>query len=209
MKLRTLPLAFLLILGVVLGAASHANADYALWTPTTSNDQNLFSFTPTGCTMSGELYINAPGATQDTSSPGSALLLNMPGSWGNPYSGAAANFTVAETGSTWYVYSGNITGTPNPTNSILTLGSTDQFGLYYVESGVGVVQPVIYPQYNGSGTQLTDQWLLNTSDQCLPVFVADAAPNQEVGSATPIPGTFLLFGSGLAGAIGFLRRFTG
>ena len=199
MKLRTLPLAFLLILGVVLGAASHANADYVLWTPL-SVDQNVFYFTPGNCTMSGDLYINAPGAIQDTSSPGSALLLSITAH--QPYS--ATDFTIAQNAGSWYVYSGQTaTGTP-----LLDLGSTNQFGLYYYYqptnwSSNAVVQPII------TSTSQSDDWALNTPEGCLPVLLADAAPNQEVGSPTPIPGTFLLFGSGLAGAIGFLRRFTG
>ncbi|MGO9313085.1 MAG: hypothetical protein ACLQBD_28240 [Syntrophobacteraceae bacterium] len=203
MKLRILLPAFLLILGIALGAASHANADYVLWTPTTTNDQNVFSFTPQGCTMSGYLYINAPGATQDTTSPGSALLLTMPGSASNPFSAAAADFTIAETGNTWYVYSGQTaSGTP-----LLALGSTDQFGLYYYQQTGPNQYTVFQPSITNLGQ--TDVWLLNTPAQCLPVYLADATNNQTVGSATPIPGTFLLFGSGLAGAIGFLRRFTG
>ena len=192
MKLRTLLPAFILILGVALGCASHASADYVLWAPTTSNDQNVFSFQPQGCTMSGALYINAPGAAQGLSSPGNALLLTMPGSLSNPYSAAAADFTIAETGSTWYVYSGSTAGNPN--SALLTLGSSNNFGLYYYYNGY-IVQPTI------TNLGQSDEWLLNTTDLCLPVLLADAAP-------TPIPGAFLLFGSGLAGVFGFRRLFS-
>lgn len=202
MKLRILLPAFLLIFGIALGAASHANADYVLWTPTTTNDQNVFSFTPQGCTMSGTLYINADGATQGIGNTGNAALLNLAPGNTQPYT--ATDFTIAETGNTWYVYSGQTaSGTP-----LLNLGSTNQFGLYYYYwptggSGNTVVQPII------TNLGQSDEWALNTPDGCLPVFIADATNNQTVGSATPIPGTFLLFGSGLAGVIGFLRRFTG
>jgi len=205
MKLRKLLPVFLLVLGVVFGAASHANADYVLWTPTTTNDQNVFSFTPQGCTMSGALYINAAGATQGISNTGNALLLTMPGSASNPFSAEATDFTIAETGTTWYVYSGQVAGTPG--SALLNLGSTNQFGLYYYYTPTGsgwntVVQPVI------TNLGQSDDWLLNTPENCLPVTLADATNNQTVGSAAPIPGTFMLFGSGLAGVIGFLRRFT-
>lgn len=203
MKLRTLPPAFLLILGLALGAASHANADYVLWTPTTSNDQNLFSFTPQNCTMSGYLYINAVGATQDTTSPGSAVLLTMPGSAGNPFSAGETDFTIAQNGSNWYVYAGQTAGG----NPLLNLGSTDQFGLYYYQQTGPAQYTVFQPVITNLGDP--DDWLLNTPSGCLPVYLTDAAPTPTVGSATPIPATFLLFGSGLAGAIGFLRRLPG
>ncbi len=203
MKLRTLPLAFLLILGVALGAASHANADYVLWTPTITNDQNVFSFTPQNCTMSGYLYINAVGATQDTTSPGSAVLLTMPGSAGNPFSAGETDFTIAQNGSNWYVYAGQTAGG----NPLLNLGSTDQFGLYYYQQTGPAQYTVFQPVITNLGDP--DDWLLNTPSGCLPVYLTDAAPTPTVGSATPIPATFLLFGSGLAGAIGFLRRFPG
>ena len=104
MKLRTLPLAFLLILGVALGAASHANADYVLWTPTVNGgDQTLFSFNlaPQICNMTADLYINASGYNQDTTSPGSALLLQM--SAGQTYS--AMDFSIEQqTNGSWSVY---------------------------------------------------------------------------------------------------------
>ena len=94
MKLRILLPAFLLIFGIALGAASHANADYVLWTPTTTNDQNVFSFTPQGCTMSGTLYINADGATQGIGNTGNAALLNLAPGNTQPYT--ATDFTIAE-----------------------------------------------------------------------------------------------------------------
>ncbi len=197
MKLRTLLPAFLLIVGVALCAASHAKADYVLWTPTVNGgDQTLFSFNlaPQICNMNADLYINANGYNQDTSSPGSALLLQM--SAGQTYS--AMDFSIEQqTNGSWSVY--NTTNPASP-QLLLSLGSTNQFGLYYYYAATGVDQPT-YTQ------QTYDQWLLNQG-LCNPVLITDAAPNQTVGSATPIPGTFLLFGSGLAGAIGFLRRFS-
>ncbi len=195
MKLRILLPALLLILAIALGVASHANADYVLWSPTTSNDQNLFSFnlTPQNCTMSADLYINAVGATQGIGNTDNALLFHIAAN--QTYQ--ATDFTIQQTGGIWYVYNaGDV--------QLLTLGSTSQFGLYYYYNG-GVLQPTITDVSNQP-----DQWVLqNGVDQCVPVLVVDAAPNLVGGSPTPIPGTFMLFGSGLAGAIGFLRRFTG
>ena len=151
----------------------------------------------------GYLYINAVGATQDTTSPGSAVLLTMPGSAGNPFSAGETDFTIAQNGSNWYVYAGQTAGG----NPLLNLGSTDQFGLYYYQqTGAGSVY-VFQPVITNLGDP--DDWLLNTPSGCLPVYLTDAAPTPTVGSATPIPATFLLFGSGLAGAIGFLRRLSG
>jgi len=193
MKLRILLPAFLLILGIALGAVSHASADYVLWTPTTPNDQNVFSYnlTPQNCTMTADLYINAAGATQGVGNTGNALLLQNLGT----QSFVGTDFTISQNSGSWYVYNANNV-------QLLDLGSTNQFGLYYYYNG-GILQPTITDVSN-----LPDQWLLN-SGQCDPVLVVDAAPNQTVGSATPIPGTFMLFGSGLAGVIGFLRRFAG
>jgi hypothetical protein len=144
--------------------------------------------------MTADLYINAAGVTQGIGLTGNALLLQNLGT----QSFVGTDFTIAQNSGSWYVYAGtNISNPP-----LLTLGSTNQFGLYYYYNG-SVLQPTIT---DVSG--LPDQWLLN-SGQCDPVLVVDAAPTQTVGSATPIPATFLLFGSGLASAIGFLRRFSG
>ena len=44
MKLRIMLPAFLLVLGVALGGISPAHADYQLWQPTSSGDQNVFHF---------------------------------------------------------------------------------------------------------------------------------------------------------------------
>ncbi|MGO9021871.1 MAG: PEP-CTERM sorting domain-containing protein [Syntrophobacteraceae bacterium] len=207
MKLRTLLPAFLLILGVALGVATHADADYVLWTPTTSADQNVFSFQPQNCTMTGGLYINAAGVTQGINITGNALLLSMPGSAHNPYSAQAVDFTIAETGTTWYVYSGAPNANDIPSNALLNLGSTNQFGLYYYYIPTGGTQlTVVQPVLTNLGQ--SDEWLLNTPDACLPVYLTDAAQVPEVASPTPLPGTFLLFGSGLAGVFGFLRRFS-
>jgi hypothetical protein len=196
MQLRTLLLTFILVCGVSLGAASHANADYTLWAPTTSNDQNVFSFnlTPQTCNMNADLYINAVGATQDTTTPGSYLLLQMV--QGQTYS--ATDFTIQQVGGTggnWFVYNAN-------GQQVLSLGSTNQFGLYYYSGGV-FDQPTITDQ---SG--LPDQWLLNQG-LCNPVLVVDAAPIPGTGNfPAPIPGTLLLLGPGLAGVFGFRRRFS-
>jgi hypothetical protein len=127
MKLRTLLLAFLMVCGASLGAASHANADYVLWTPATPDDQNVFSLnlTPQNCTMPGDLYINAVGTTQGNGNSGNALLLaNL-----ESLPVQATDFTIAQTNGVWYVYSGDAVG-PIST-ALLTLGSTNNFGLYY------------------------------------------------------------------------------
>ncbi|MGA3112927.1 MAG: PEP-CTERM sorting domain-containing protein [Syntrophobacteraceae bacterium] len=207
MKLRTLLPAFLLILGVALGVASPANADYTLWTPTTSADQNVFTFTPQDCTMSGGLYIYAVRATQGISNTGNALLLTMPGSASSPFYAAATDFTIAETGATWYLYSGSPNASGIPGNALLTLGSTNEFGLYYYYSNNSWAQPAIVQPITTNLGQ-PDEWLLNTPEQCLLVYLTDASQVPEVASPTPLPGTFLLFGSGLAGVFGFLRRFS-
>jgi len=212
MKLRTLLLTFLLILGVALGAASLANADFVstpttLWAPTSSDDQDVFhfNFSSQTCVRELDLYINAPGATQSfaTGASGNALLLQIVP--GVPFSGT--EFSIEQTGGTngdWYVYNANNV-------QLLDLGQTNQFGLFYKDYGTNglgqspyVLQPTITPV---SGTSA--QWVLNDGyDGCASVLIADAAPLAGTGSATPIPGTFLLFGSGLAGALGFLRRFS-
>jgi hypothetical protein len=197
MKLRTILLALLLVFGVALGGASHAHADYTLWTPT-DNNQNVFSFnlTPQVCTMDAALYIYAPGAAQGTSNPGNALLFAI--SANQTYS--ATDFTIQETAGTWYVYNVN-------NAQILTLGSTNQFGLYYYYSS-GYSSPILQPLVTDvSG--LYDQWLLNNGvDNCDPILLVDATP-QDVGSVTPIPPSVLLMASGLTGVLGFLRRFSG
>ncbi len=199
MKLRTLLPAFLMVCGIALGAASHANADYVLWTPTTSNDQNVFSLnlTPQNCTMPGDLYISAVGATQGIGNSGNAVLLaNL-----ESLPVQATDFTIAQTNGVWYVYSGD--AVLPISSALLTLGSTNSFALYYNYGGV--LQPTIA---DVSGQP--DDWQLTSGIPGCPltVLLVDAAPNPEVGSPAPIPGTFLLFGPGLAGALGFLRRFS-
>ena len=186
MNLRQILPAFLVVMVIALGGVSHAHADYTLWAPTNTTDQTLFSFNlnPQNCTMNGDLYMNAAGATQGISDAGNALLLSIVAYV--QYSGT--DFTIQNIGGTWDVF--------GPTgNFLLNLGSTNQFGLYYIYSG-WLTQPTI-TQVSG----LPDQWVLNTTDNCLPVELTDADP------VTPIPASILLMGSGLAGVFGFRRRF--
>jgi hypothetical protein len=199
MKFRTLLPAFTLILGMALGAASHARADYTLWAPIESGNQTLFSFnlTPQTCTMNAGLYINVPGDPQGINSPGNALLLQM--NAGVTYS--ASDFSIQQqVDGTYNVY--NTTNAASP-QFLLSLGYSDNFVLYYNYYGSGISQ-VTYSE------QTYDQWLLSNvaNPTCNPVLLTDAAPVPEVGSATPIPGAFLLFGSGLAGVFGFRRRLS-
>jgi len=193
MKLRKILPALLLVMGMALCTASHAHADYVLWTPTTSNDQNVFSFelTPQQCTMTGDLYIFAPGSSEGINLPGNALLFPV-------VSFTGTDFTISETGGVWSAYD-------SYGNFLLTLGATNQFGLYYNETwgtSSAIVQPTIT---DVSG--LYDQWILNTQDGCLPVLLVDAQPAQEGGSITPIPSSILLMASGLGAVIRFLRPF--
>jgi hypothetical protein len=202
MKLRTLLLAFLLVVGVALGGASLANASSVvstpttLWEPTTSGAQELFNFSFGTCVRNIDLYINAPGATQDfTPGSGNALLLQI-----TPNQISASEFSVVQSNGTWSVY--NVTNGGN--TFLLNLGSTDQFGLYYKDYGANGNSPyVLQPTINSTGS--SNQWYLTDGiDGCGSVYIGNAAP---VASPVPIPGTLMLFGSGLAGVFGFLRRF--
>jgi len=183
MKLRGLLMALALIMGAVLGTVPHAHAD-VLWAPAESGDQTLFSFNlfPQNCTMDGALYINDTVHNEDNST-GNAVLLNIIAN--TTYSGT--QFTIQDTAGDWNVYD-------SEGNFLLALGGTPEFRLYYYYAW-GTDQPQI--------AEVTPiQWILNTPDGCLPVLITDAAP-------VPVPGSFLLFGSGLAGVFTFLRRFAG
>jgi len=191
--------ALLLVLGMAFGAASHARADYTLWTPSPNEDQNALQLTNGYCEMTGAdgLYINAPGATQGFTNgilnSGSASLL----SWTGPGSFSGVDFTIAKASdNTWNVYIGDTASGP----ALLNLGSTDQFALYFYYGG-SVIQPLLQQSVGAS-----DIWQLG--DNCSTVYLADAFPQPTVGSNTPIPPSILLMGSGLAAVFGFLRRFS-
>jgi hypothetical protein len=202
MKLRTLLLTFLLVCGLALGAASHADASFVstpttLWEPTETGNQELFNFSFGTCVRDLDLYINAAGATQSFASgaAGNALLLQI-----TPNQISASEFSIEQTNGSWAVY--NVTNGAN--TLVLNLGQTNQFGLYYKDYGtdsLGNSPYVLQPTINPTGS--SNQWYLTDGiDGCASVYIGNAAP-------VPIPGTFLLFGPGLACAFGFLRRFPG
>jgi hypothetical protein len=203
MKLRTILLAFLMVLGMALGGASYANAGYALWYPEIGDVQTGFGFNTQGgtCDMTANLYINAAGATQGAGNPGNALLLQM--TLTNPFS--AVDFSVILNGPNDWVVNYTSNSSLGGFSGQLNLGSTNAFGLYYIYNGQ-VVQPNV-SQQDIEGLQ----WLLTNGGSCNQILITDAAPVGEGAGAplTPIPTTLLLFGPGLAGVFGFLRRFSG
>jgi hypothetical protein len=182
-------LALALVLGVALGGASNARADFSdyegAWIPTDGNT-NFFSFILQGYTGIVDLYIHDFGTERDTDNTSSNYKIFTLSSQSGPI--AAASLQIKENEGDWAVYSGGV--------SVLDLGPTKEFGLYFWNrSGGGYA---ILPDVQ----EITSlqQYLLNDGIGFgATVLVTDAAP-------VPVPATAWLLSSGLIGLIILQRK---
>jgi hypothetical protein len=181
--------ALALALGVALSSASNARADFSdyegAWIPTDGNT-NFFSFILPNYTGVVDLYIHDFGTERDADNTSTNYKIFTVSSQIGPF--AAANLQIKETEGNWAVYSGAV--------SVLDLGPTKEFGLYFWNQAGGGY--AILPDVQEMSSM--QQYLLRDGIDLNPtVLVTDAAP-------VPVPATAWLLGSGLIGLIILQRK---
>jgi len=172
-------LSFVLLLG--LSGAQSARADIygGAWAPTDGN-VNVLKFTPTNCNSLIELYMYKWGAEKDISSDLKLMQIDPEKTF------VTAEVTISQVSGQWSATMGS---------QALELGSTNVFGLYFLDYGEVppyITDPVIYSESN--------TWFVQDPDLCATVAVVDATP-------VPVPAAAWILGSGLLGIAGLRKRF--
>jgi hypothetical protein len=175
-------LFFVLLLGLCGAQSARADIYGGAWAPKDGN-VNALKFTPTNCKNLIELYMYKWGEEKDISTDLKLMQIVPSPTF------VAADVTISKgSGNQWAAIMGDQT---------LVLGSTNVFGLYFLDYGDGkvppyITDPVIFSESN--------TWFVQDPDNCATVAVVDATP-------VPLPAAAWILGSGLLGIAGLRKRF--
>ena len=175
-------LFFVLLLGLCGAQSARADIYGGAWAPT-DGSVNVLKFTPTSCENMIELYMYKWGEEKDITSD-LKLMQIVPNQ-----TFVTADVYISQSDGQW---------TATMDLKTLNLGSTNVFGLYYLDFGNDpevppyITDPKIYSMGN--------TWFVQDPDLCATVAVVDATP-------VPLPAAAWILGSGLLGIAGLRKRF--